>query len=149
MASLDLEADRSALTAGAWLRQGVSLRLQQIFHPRPEWSWACGPSNGMKMASVQQPLSMEAPPSPLSSRAEGSAVPGTLLGNVFRPLNSTGNPGGRDLRLSFLQPQETRWHQCSLRRVLATRAGRPAAATEPFRKPNPHDSRTQSWVAIL
>src|ERR1700721_3090690 len=44
---------------------------------------------GCKGPSVQQPLSMEAPPSPLSSRpersvVEGSAVLRTHLGNVFR-----------------------------------------------------------------
>ena len=55
-----------------------------------------------------------------------------------------------DLRFSFLIPQNQGWHQCSLRRVLATKAGRPGAAfAEPFRKPKPQDSRTQSWVAIL
>jgi hypothetical protein len=35
---------------------------------------ACGPPKGMKMASVQQPLSMEASPSPLSSRPERTRI---------------------------------------------------------------------------
>jgi hypothetical protein len=36
--------------------------------------WVCGPLKGMKMASVQQPLSKEASPSPLSSRLSRRAV---------------------------------------------------------------------------
>jgi hypothetical protein len=50
---------------------------------------AYGPPKVMKNALIQQPLSMEASLSPLSSRpkrsaAEGSAVPRTFRGNVFR-----------------------------------------------------------------
>ena len=37
---------------------------------RPEESWACGPPKVKKNASVQQPLSIEPLPSPLSSRAK-------------------------------------------------------------------------------
>ena len=57
-----------------------------------EESWACGPPKVMKNASVQQPLSMNRRPllvipsaADLSRRAvEGSAVPRTFRGNVFR-----------------------------------------------------------------
>jgi hypothetical protein len=37
---------------------------------RPEESWACGASNVMKNASVQQPLAIKPSPFPLSSRAK-------------------------------------------------------------------------------
>jgi hypothetical protein len=54
-----------------------------------EGSWTCGPPKVMKSAPVQRLLSLEAPPSPLSSRpkrseVERSAVQRSLLGNVFR-----------------------------------------------------------------
>jgi hypothetical protein len=58
---------------------------------RPEQLWAFGPPEVIKMGSVRQPHSMEAPPSPLSSRpelrrsvVERSAVQRSLPGNVFR-----------------------------------------------------------------
>jgi hypothetical protein len=77
---------------------------------RPEESWAFGPPKVMK-PSVKQPLFMEAPPSPLSSRA----YPDFLLAALERPARavfckenrmklatpptSTGNPGQpRDLQ---------------------------------------------------
>src|ERR1700689_3618868 len=47
--------------------------LQPIFM-HLDGPWACGPSQGMKMAFVHQPLSMEASPSPLSSRPERTRI---------------------------------------------------------------------------
>ena len=50
--------------------------------------WACG-AKGMKMASVQQPLSMEASPSPLSSRPEWSMGLRPTQGDEKRLLSGT------------------------------------------------------------
>ena len=77
----------------------------------PEESWTCGPPKVIKTPSIQQPLSMEALSSPLSSRA----YPDFLLAALQRaacavfckenrmkiatPPTSTGNPGQpRDLQ---------------------------------------------------
>jgi hypothetical protein len=46
----------------------------QSCHPDRNGPWACGPPKGMKMASVQQRLFMEASPSPLSSRPERTRI---------------------------------------------------------------------------
>ena len=62
------EAEGSAVPRT--LRGSVESSLHTELSSRPWESWACGPPKVMKNTSVQQPLSMEPSPFPLSSRAQ-------------------------------------------------------------------------------
>jgi hypothetical protein len=56
----------------------------------PEWTWAGGPPKVMKNVSVQQPLSAEPSPFPLSSRAKPRDL--QFLGS-FMEMFSTARSG--------------------------------------------------------
>jgi hypothetical protein len=68
------EGDEKRLVPATTLYGIVTLSLSS----RPELSWACGPPKVMKNAFCPRPLSMEAPPSPLSSRPKRSVVERSL-----------------------------------------------------------------------